>query len=134
MNGGALRSLAGEGARYLAASAIALIVDFGSYVALIRLAEVHYLIAAPAGFALGLATIYLMSIAWVFGVRRVSDARVEFAIFASIGIGGLMLNQGIIYAGVEWLTLSYELAKLVSAAAVFCFNFAARKALLFTRY
>jgi hypothetical protein len=46
----------------------------------------------------------------------------------------MALNQGVIYAGVEWLALSYELAKILSAATVFCFNFAARKMLLFTRY
>jgi putative flippase GtrA len=126
------RSLAGEGARYVAAAAIALALDFGIYVGLIRLAELHYLLAAPAGFAVGLAAIYALSVRWVFRERRLSDARAEFAIFAAIGLVGMALNQAVIYAGVEWLALSYELAKLVSAATVFCFNFGARKILLFT--
>ena len=127
-------SVAREWLRYIAAGLVALGVDFGTYVALIRLAEVNYLLAAPAGFALGLATIYAFSIRWIFAHRRVTDRRVEFGIFALIGLGGMALNQFIIYACVEWLALSYELAKVVSAALVFCFNFAARKTLLFTRY
>lgn len=134
MTGRMFRNVAGEGARYFAASAIALAADFGAYVALIRLAGVYYLVAAPIGFALGLAVIYLLSIGWVFGERRLADARMEFAIFASIGITGIGLNQLVIYVGVELLSLSFEFAKLASAAVVFCFNFAARKALLFTRY
>ena len=124
----------GEGARYLAASALALALDFGVYAGLIRFAAVHYLAAAPIGFALGLATIYLLCIRWVFAHRRLADRRVEFAVFAGIGLAGMALNEIVIYAGVEFFALSYELAKLASAAAVFCFNFISRKLLLFTRF
>jgi putative flippase GtrA len=118
--------------RYLAVSALALAVDFGTYVALIKLAGVHYLAAAPIAFVLGLAVSYSLSIAWVFRKRRLADARMEFAIFAVLGIAGVMLNQLIIYGSVEWAGLSYELAKMASAGAVFSFNFVSRKLLLFT--
>jgi putative flippase GtrA len=129
-----LRAFAGEGARYFGASALALAIDFGTYSGLIRLAGVHYLAAAPIGFALGLATIYALSIRWVFRHRRLTNARAEFALFALLGLAGMALNQAIIYAGVEWLGLAYELAKAASAGAVFCFNFVSRKLVLFTRY
>jgi putative flippase GtrA len=129
-----LRSIADEGVRYFAASALALAVDFGVYSGLIRLAGVDYLVAAPIGFALGLATIYALSIRWVFRQRRLKDARAEFALFALIGLAGMALNQGILYAGVERFALSYEFAKIVSAGTVFCFNFAIRKLLLFTQF
>ena len=128
------RNVADEGLRYLAASALALGIDFGVYSGLIRLAAVHYLVAAPIGFGLGLATIYVLSVRWVFGQRRLADARAEFALFALIGLAGMALNQLVVYAGVDRLALSYELAKLVSAAIVFGFNFILRKSLLFTRY
>ena len=129
-----LLAFAHEGARYLGASALALAVDLGTYSGLIRLGGVDYLVAAPIGFALGLATIYALSIRWVFRHRRVKDARAEFALFAILGLAGLLINQGIVYAGVEWFRLAYEVAKLVSACVVFCFNFGSRKLLLFTRY
>jgi len=70
---------------------------------------------------------------WVFRYRRVADRRAEFAVFAAIGLAGMALNQGVIYATVRLLPGAYELAKLVSACTVFCFNFALRKLLLFTR-
>lgn len=126
--------VADEGVRYFAASALALAIDFGIYVGLIRVAGVHYLIAAPLGFALGLATIYLLSIRWVFKERRLVDRRAEFALFALIGLAGMALNQGILFAAVQWLAASFEVAKIISAGMVFCFNFASRKLLLFTRY
>jgi putative flippase GtrA len=127
-------AFAHESARYLGASALALAVDLGTYSGLIRLGGVDYLVAAPIGFSLGLATIYALSVRWVFRHRRLKDARAEFTLFALLGLAGLALNQAIIYAGVEWFALAYEAAKLVSAGFVFCFNFGSRKLLLFTRY
>lgn len=129
-----LRGVADEGVRYFAASALALAIDFGTYSGLIRLAGVDYLVAAPIGFALGLVTIYTLSIRWVFRQRRLKDARAEFTLFAMLGLAGMALNQLIVFSGVQWLALSYELAKVLSAGAVFCFNFVSRKLLLFTRY
>ena len=99
----------------------------------LALKQSSHLIAAPIGFAFGLATIYLLSVRWVFRFRRVADRRAEFAVFAVIGLAGMALNQGIIYAAVQMLPGSYEVAKLISAGTVFCFNFALRKLLLFTR-
>ena len=127
-------SMITEGFRYVAAGALALALDFGAYAGLIRLADVHYLVAAPIGFSLGLALIYFLSVRWVFRERRLGDARVEFAVFAAIGVTGLALNQLIIWLGVEKAGLAYETAKLVSAALVFGFNFGSRKLALFTRY
>lgn len=129
-----LRGLADEGVRYFAASAAALALDFGTYSGLIRLAGVDYLIAAPVGFSLGIVLIYVLCVRWVFRHRRLKDARAEFALFAMLAIAGLALNQLIVYAGVDRFGLVYELAKLASAGVVFCFNFATRKLLLFTKY
>ncbi len=129
-----LRAFLREGWRYGVASAAALVLDVTAYLALIHLGDVHYLVAAPIAFMLGLALVYFLSARWAFTLRRYADARVEFAIFAAIGLAGLGLNQAVIYAGVSRLALTPEAAKLVSAALVFLFNFSARKLLLFTRY
>ena len=130
----AARGAVGEGVCYLAASAVALAIDFGTYTGLIRLAGLHYLVAAPIGFALGLATVYVLSVWWVFKERRLVDWRAEFALFALIGLAGMALNQLVIYGSMQLLTDSPEIAKIISAGMVFSFNFASRKLLLFTRY
>jgi putative flippase GtrA len=130
----AIARIADEGIRYFAASALALAIDFGIYVGLIRVADVHYLIAGPVGFSLGLATIYLVSTRWVFRERRLADRWTEFALFALVGLAGMALNQLVLFAAVQWLAASFEFAKIISAGIVFSFNFATRKLLLFTRY
>lgn len=129
-----LRESFHEAPRYLIASAFALAVDAGIYVALIRVFHVHYLVAAPVGYAIGVLLIYLLSTRWVFASRRLSSVPQEFLIFVFIGIGGLLVNQIVIFTCVERFSTSYELAKLVSAAMVFGINFGGRKLLLFTRY
>ena len=129
-----LRSLAAESVRYFGASALALSVDMAMLGGLIYAAGVHYLVAAPLGFAAGLALIYLLSVRWVFAERRLADRRIEFAVFALIGLAGMAINELVIYVGVERFALNPVQAKIPSAALVFCFNFASRKLLLFTRY
>jgi putative flippase GtrA len=128
------RDLAGESVRYGLASAVAFCVDFAVYLGLVRVAGWHYLLAAPAGFALGLVAVYVLSVRWVFPVRRLSDMRLEFVIFLAIGLVGMAVNEAVIYAAVEHGRLSIELGKLVSAAVVFALNFTLRKLVLFTRY
>ena len=53
----------------------------------------YYLFAAPVGFALGLALIYLLSVRWVFVERRLANPRVEFIVFALIGLAGMGINE-----------------------------------------
>ena len=129
-----LRAVAHESARYFGASALALTVDFGTFIGLHRLAVLDYRIAAPIGFSLGLVLIYALSIRWVFSQRRLKDARAEFVLFAALGLAGLALNQAIITIGMEFLNLPDWMSKIASAGVVFCFNFGSRKLLLFTRF
>jgi putative flippase GtrA len=129
-----LQSIAKEGFRYFGASALALGIDTATLAGLVYLAGVHYLLAAPLGFAAGLALIYLLSVRWVFAERRLADRRIEFAVFTTIGLVGMGINELILYIGVDRFGLSPIQAKIPSAALVFLFNFATRKLVLFTRY
>jgi putative flippase GtrA len=128
------RGLLQEGIRYFGASALALGIDTATLAGLVYVAGVHYLLAAPLAFAAGLVLIYLLSVRWVFAERRLADRRIEFAIFVLIGLAGMGINELILYIGVDRFGLSPVQAKIPSAALVFCFNFATRKLLLFTRY
>ena len=118
---------------YLLASAIALGIDFVSYIGLIRLLGMNYQLAAAVGFSLGLVTIYFLSVKFVFQARAVNNSLAEFLLFTGIGIAGLLLNSLILYMAVDKLHQAYELSKLISAGFVFCFNFSLRKLMLFNK-
>ncbi len=127
-----IESRFGEFIRYGLASAVALGVDFGTLVFCTEVLGLHYLASAAIGFSLGILVIYRLSTRWVFAHRRLDNRATEWTIFVAIGVAGLVLNQINMAGLTEWGGLRYELSKVVSTGVVFCFNFAARKALLFT--
>jgi putative flippase GtrA len=122
--------LAKEFVAYVGGSVLALMADLSSYW-LALMWGVPYMPAAAIGFLNGLVVAYLFSIRWVFSVRRVSDARVEFIAFMIIGFGGLVLGELMLYLAVTELHFSAIKAKLYTIPVVFVFNFILRKLTLF---
>ena len=117
--------------RYFIVSGLALAVDFGLYAGGVALLEWPYLISATIGFLAGLLTVYVLSVRWVFSVRKLGNSRQELLIFAGVGIAGLGLNEIVLFGLVSGLGLNYLLAKVISAGVIFLFNFGVRKLLLF---
>lgn len=117
---------------YFACSAAALATDFG-LLGLGLAWGLDYRVAAAFGFLAGLALAYGLSVRFVFRTRAVVDRRVEFLIFAAIGLLGLLITEALMWALVSRFGLGPALAKVPVAGFVFLFNFGARKALLFTR-
>ncbi len=119
-----------ELARYFVASAIALGVDTGLYALGLRL-HFGYPLAAILGFLGGLAVAYLISIRWAFRTRRLGNARIEFVVFAAIGVLGLLLTESLLWLQIDVLAFGPLPAKLAASCGVFLFNFGARKFVLF---
>ena len=124
-------SLAVQFLRYAVVGGVAFVVDFAVYVSLTEWAGLHYLVSAAVGFLCGLTTNYALSISWVFQNRSLKDARVEFAVFATIGVVGLGLTEGIMYLATEFVGFRYWISKLIAVALVLFWNFGARKVTLF---
>ena len=122
-----------ETVRYLIVSALALIADYGLLVGLTQFAGLHYLVSAAIGFLCGLVLTYFLSVKFVFRVRRLTNPKHEFLIFAGIGLCGLAMNEMVMGLLVGGLGLGFAFAKLPTAGVSFLFNFGMRRALLFTR-
>ena len=60
-----------------------------------------------------------------------SNGSLEFLVFSVIGVVGLGFNEAMMWSMHELLHLHYLTAKVVSAAVVLLWNFAARKLVLF---
>lgn len=115
--------------RYTIVGGIAYIVDFGLLFLLTEYAGLHYLLSATISFIAGLVVNYLISREWVFGSSKLSNQWAEFAIYAFIGIIGLVLNLALLYVFTEWLNIYYLLSKIFTAALVMLWNFFARRLL-----
>lgn len=124
--------LAQEFQRYFLVSTLAFGVDVGVLVLLKEGFQLHYLSAAALGFLSGLVIAYVFSIRWAFRFRRQTDWRREFVLFASIGLGGLALNEGVMWGVTDGLAFNYGGSKFIAAGCVFLFNFCLRRALLFS--
>lgn len=117
--------------RYTFVGGAAFVLDFSTLFLLTRYLGIHYLISAGLAFALGVATNYLLSVSWVFSVRRLASRRLELGIFALIGVAGLALNEIFMWLFTEKAGFHYLVSKLTSTFFVYLWNFFARRSLLF---
>ncbi|NLT08373.1 MAG: GtrA family protein [Ruminococcus sp.] len=125
--------------RYLFVGGLATVVDWGvSFLLFKYVFHEHYAVAANSiSFVAGLIVNYVISTFWIFRNSKVESKLVEFLGFAAIGLVGLLMTMGITKLFEIWLadrTSLYQiLAKIVSTAAAFFWNFFARKILLFSK-
>lgn len=124
--------LAKQFAGYVVVGGIAFICDFTTLYVLTDLFGLHYLVSASAGFLLGLLVNYSLCIRWLFSYRAIRNSVHEFALFSTIGIAGLFLNNALLYVFTDGLGFHYLFSKLAVAGIVLVFNFATRRHLLFS--
>jgi putative flippase GtrA len=117
--------------KYFVASVVALAVDVGILYLFTDIFGIHYLLSATISFSLGIVSIYILSISWVFGKRRLRDNRIELLIFVFIGISGLGINVLGLYLFTVKAGFYYLFSKAFTTILVFIWNFSARKIILF---
>lgn len=109
--------------RYGGGSLLAVGTDVGLMWFLASMAKVPYLIAAAVGFTIGGVVKYLVSKYMVYDDNRGDDKTISIVLFIVFALCCLLLNQIIIYVGVELLGAHLLLAKLFSAGFIFVINF-----------
>ena len=111
-------------------SVVALACDYGLLLALVR-AGVFYLLASTISFSVGMVVAYALSVKFVFAARRGLSREMEAAGFFAVGLVGLLLTQGLLYAFVTQVGLAVALAKIPTTGIVFLFNFFCRRGMIF---
>ena len=120
--------------RYGFVGGVAFVADYASLYIFTEWLGVQYLVSAAIAFIIGLTFNYILSNLIVFTTHRLNNRWLEFSIFAIIGVIGLGLNELIMYCACEMIGMHYMIAKLISTALVFFWNFFARKLTLFYKH
>lgn len=125
------RRLLAEMIRYGLVSVIALVVDYATLFICYELLGWHYLTAATLAFSFGIVANFICSRVWVFDKSK-HHTWVEVAIFLAVGVTGLGLNNLIMYVAHDKFAVAVMVAKIISTAIVFFWNFLLRRFLIYT--
>jgi len=119
--------------RYTIVGGFAFVVDFGLLYILTEFGGFHYLLSATISFVAGLVMNYVLSKLWVFTHSLYTNKRVEFLLFAAIGVVGLMINNVSMWLLSDVIGLWYMLSKAITTVVTYLWNFFARKLMLFKK-
>ncbi len=108
---------------------IAGLVDVGVLVTLKELLHMDVLVASAVSFSASVIVNYLLSMSFVFKSKNKSKVW-EFIIFVILSVGGLLLNQLVMWAGVEFTAINYLAIKIFAMVVVPAYNFITRKIFL----
>ena len=98
----------------------------------LRVLYLPWAASATFGFLGGVLVAYFLSIRFVFGNRNLRNKpATELLTFSTVGLGGLLVTQLVLWVGIELMGSNPEISKVSAAGFTFLFNFMVRKLLLF---
>ena len=118
--------------RYIFVGGCAFITDWFTLFVL-GLLNVHYLIATPFGFVVGLLTNFLLAKMLVFKDDAKVDKKTEFIIYTLIGVVGLLFTEGLMFVFTEWIKFHPLISKIFAAGIVLVWNYVAKKFILYRK-
>ena len=113
--------------RYIFVGGFSALVNLSVLYALTSLLHVHYLLSELIAFLIATIVNYILSIWWVF--ERSSKFKLEFVLFTLVGVGGLVINETVLWVCVSKLGLFYIIGEAIAIASVTVWSFALRKLL-----
>ncbi len=108
---------------------IASVIDFGVLLILKECLQVDVLVASAIAFSVSVIANYILSMLFVFHGGKTGKVQ-EFLIFLLLSIGGLLLNQLVMWFGTDVLNVYYLWVKISACVVVPIYNFITRKIFL----
>lgn len=108
---------------------IAAAVDVGTLTVLTECVHMDVLSSSAVAFCVSVVVNYILSMRFVFRGKKQSRVK-EFIIFVLLSIGGLGINQLIMWIGVDCMDVYYLAVKIFAMIFVPVYNFITRKIFL----
>ena len=102
-------------------------IDYGIMVFLTEALKINYLISSGCSFSVSVIVNYILSIKFVFDADRDANKVKQFLVFLIFSIGGLIINQIVMWVAVDLLGNFYMISKIGATAIVMVYNFITRK-------
>ena len=102
-------------------------IDYGIMVFLTEALKINYLISSGCSFSVSVIVNYILSIKFVFDADRDANKVKQFLVLLFFSIGGLIINQIVMWVAVDLLGIFYMISKIGATAIVMVYNFITRK-------
>ena len=102
-------------------------IDYGIMVFLTEALKINYLISSGCSFSVSVIVNYILSIKFVFDADRDANKVKQFLVFLFFSIGGLIINQIVMWVAVDLLGIFYMISKIGATAIVMVYNLITRK-------
>lgn len=109
---------------------VAFVIDYFILYACTEWLSIYYLVSSFISFSISTIFNYIASVKWVFDVDDSKSKKKNFIVFIIFSILGLLLNQVIMWFGVDILHIYFMIVKIGATAIVMVFNFITRKLFL----
>ena len=109
---------------------LAFLIDFGVMVFLTEAFGIDPVISATVSFIVSVLFNYLASMRFVFARRDDISRLREMLVFIALSVVGLVINDALMWAGADILSIDYRIVKLFATAVVMVWNFVTRKIFL----
>lgn len=109
---------------------VAFFIDYGVMILLTELFLINPVASATISFIVSVVFNYIASMRFVFQHKQGMSQRKEFMIFVVLSVIGLIINDGLMYAGTTMASMDYQIVKIGATAIVMVWNFVTRKLFL----
>ena len=108
---------------------IATVIDFGVLAFMKEVLDVNVQLSSAVSFSVSVIANYLLSMLFVFKSKQDNKVK-EFIGFVLLSIGGLLLDQLVMWLGTDVFTVYYLAVKVFATVVVAIYNFVTRKIFL----
>ncbi|MBR6533838.1 MAG: GtrA family protein [Clostridia bacterium] len=109
---------------------ICTVIDFALLYILKEFLDINVYLSTAIAFTVSVIVNYILSVLFVFDVDKSKNQSKGFILFVVFSVIGLILTEGIMHVGTQWLEFNYLIIKIFATLMVMVFNFVTRKLFL----
>jgi len=116
--------------RYGVAAFSGFAADYLTLLLLKEIVGLHYLVAVPFAFMVGIAVNYLVGVLFVFR-RNGRSMRLELSMFLIVSLSALAVTELSMYLLTGLLSVDYRISRILAGVVTYLYNFFSRRWIIY---